>query len=302
MKLVKVQAKELKKRSHLNDRTKCIQNYNKAGHRVEQTIVTYSELACRQLCAAITNTFPREIRDMIYFQMLRDKTYPKVPLKQYDMSYEPLLISPTSYQEFPPQFIRKGFGFIGKYCFDSVYVGSCFATEFTQACYLASTFICSPNTILKLPLLLRADAITPSHAIRPLELISHLELCFYPKLSRADLEALASLSKLKRKVSVVFVLHSREYRTLNTMAEIREYLDAYEDLYPVVCQTREYGHKLRVEFCWIKSDVMSKAELRSSVQLGFYTVSGHLVGGFLAKLILWKALKDGSKNQHDEEG
>lgn len=187
MKLVKVQAKELKKRSHLNDRTKCIQNYNKAAHRVEQMIATYSELACRKLCAAITNTFPREIRDMIYFQMLRDKTYPKVPLKQYDMSYEPLLISPTSYEGFPLQFIRKGFGFIGKYCFDSLYVGPCFATEFTQACYMASTFICSPNTIHKLLLLLRADAITPSYVIRPLELISHLELCFYPKLGKADL-------------------------------------------------------------------------------------------------------------------
>lgn len=97
------------------------------------------------------------------------------------------------------------------------------------------------------------------------------------------------------------MLYSRKYQTLNTVAEIREYLDAYEDLYPVVCQTREYGHKLRVEFCWIKSDVMSKAELRSSVQLGFFTVSAHLLGGFLMKLVLWKALKDDSKVQHNED-
>ncbi|KAK3214934.1 hypothetical protein GRF29_19g1723877 [Pseudopithomyces chartarum] len=175
MKLVKVQAKELKKRSHLNDRTKCIQNYNKAAHRVEQMIATYSELACRKLCAAITNTFPREIRDMIYFQMLRDKTYPKVPLKQYDMSYEPLLISPTSYEGFPLQFIRKGFGFIGNllsgiyfYLFPEHYPQIATSTEgrrnYTELCY-PSVGIDQSSRALLLPETGQGGFVSPGFAV-----------------------------------------------------------------------------------------------------------------------------------------
>lgn len=245
MKLVKIQAIEMEKTAHLNGGSKHIQHYNKALEREKQIITKYIEVSCRQLCAKLTNTLPREVRDMVYSKMLYNGGYPEIKVPQYDTNYEPSSIYPTSYADCPPQFVRKFFGRNGKYCFDDACVGTTFATEFTQAFYGVSTFVFPPYTVRNLPLLLRANEPMLSDSIRPLALVNHLELHFFPDVSKADLEALSCLYKLESQVEIVFILFSRRLQRLNPRYKVEEHLDSDLHLLPIVRKLQNSKHKCK---------------------------------------------------------
>ncbi|KAJ4349513.1 uncharacterized protein N0V89_008129 [Didymosphaeria variabile] len=212
------------------------------------------ELACRQLCGKIVATLPREVRDMIYAQVLDNEGYDK-DIHMSRASNKGYLGPLTSSDpKFPPQVCKMGMRGTEWYLFERRCVGSTFLLELTETFYRTWKFIFTDDHVYLLPTFLGYPVLPePSGGdLCPMGLVQKLDL----KLGETTdgwqtvLKGLHTLIELKCAATINIELRVvfRLGDSPDTPGRLSKLVDEFDALFPAIRAMKESGHKVRVYF------------------------------------------------------
>ncbi|KAF2438172.1 hypothetical protein P171DRAFT_168841 [Karstenula rhodostoma CBS 690.94] len=225
----------------------------------EDQMQQYARLSCQQLCHEAMNTFPREIRDMVYSAML-DRGHAFKNVIQLSGAAHERHLRPlsTNSSAFPPLVCRLGMGEKkNEHCWDVKFCGEPFVKELVEMYYREKTFEFRQQELYLLPTFLGQGLSPPKtpneDTVVPIQQVGRLTLCIRPTGNgwRFTLKTLQSLLELQRKAKIKVIMDT-SLVIVHGEVDIEQVITTYRSLFPFFASLRGRGHAVGFRFGVVK--------------------------------------------------